>query len=210
MSRVMKPIQIPKPHRSGPVTFDDFCSLVEDGQKADLIDGVIYMSSPDNTDAARLFGWLYTILYDFCEHSDIGDVLGSRVALKFDDKNSPEPDILVVLKDHSDRIERGHVRGAADLAIEIVSPESVSRDYDKKRNLYEKFAVPEYWIVDEELEKVTLLRLGPAGYTEARPRKGILSSRVLSGFWLRPAWLWQQPRPKKAATLAEILAGPPG
>ena len=48
--------------RTGVFTYDDFCSLVHDGQKADLIDGVIYMASPENTDAHELFGWLYTVL----------------------------------------------------------------------------------------------------------------------------------------------------
>ena len=196
-------------HRSGVFTYDDFCTLVKDGQKADLIDGVIYMASPDNTDAGDLFVWLIRILADFCDHHDLGKVLGSRIAFKLDDKNSPEPDIGVVLKAHLDKIERGHVLGAADVAVEIVSPESVERDYEKKRALYEKFKFPEYWIVDEELEKVTLLRLGKKGDKEVRPRNGVLVSQVLPGFWFRPEWVWTQPRPRKADVLAEVLAGVP-
>jgi Uma2 family endonuclease len=202
-------IRVPRRNRSGSVTFDAFCSMVPDGQKADLINGVIYMASPDNTDAGDLFAWLLTLLYDFCERHDLGKVYGSRIAFRLDDKNSPEPDIAVVLKGHLDRVERGHVLGPADLAIEIVSPESVERDYDKKRTLYEKFKFPEYWIIDEELQKVTLLRLGARGYKEVRPRKGALVSQVLPGFWLRPEWTWQQPRRRKADVLAEILAGLP-
>ncbi len=65
---------------------------------------------------------------------------------------------------------------------------------------------PEYWIVDQLQEKVTLLRLAADGkYREVRPRKGILKSRVLPGFWLKTAWLWQQPLPRKADVLARIL-----
>jgi Uma2 family endonuclease len=208
MSRV-RSLQVPRKDRSGPFTYEDYRSIVPDGQKADLIDGVIYMASPDNTDAGELSVWLIALLHDFCECHNLGKVYASRIAFKLDEKNSPEPDIGVVLIRHLDRVDRGHVLGPADLAIEIVSPESVQRDYEKKRRLYEKYAFPEYWIVDEELEKVTLLRLGPRGYREARPRKGCLLSTVLPGFWFRPAWVWQQPRPKKSAVLAEILAGPP-
>jgi Uma2 family endonuclease len=196
--------------RSGHVTYDEFCLRVQDGQKADLIDGVIYMASPDNTDAGNLFMWLSGVLYDFCDTHDLGMVLGSRIACKLDEKNSPEPDILVVLNDRLDRVERGHINGPADLAIEIVSPESVERDYEKKRRLYERFGFREYWIVDEELERLTVYRLRNGSYSEVRPRKGVLTSRVLPGFWLRPAWVWRQPRPKKSAVVAEILAGPPG
>lgn len=195
--------------RTGHVTYDEFCARIEDGQKADLIDGVIYMASPDNTDASDLFMWLATLLYDYVQYHDLGAVHGSRVACRLDDTNAPEPDILFVDRSRLDVIERGGVAGPADLAVEIVSPESVERDYEKKRRLYERFGFREYWIVDEELERVTLYRLKGGAFKEARPRKGVLTSSVLPGFWLRPAWVWQQPRPKKAAVLEEILAGPP-
>lgn len=56
---------------------------------------------------------------------------------------------------------------------------------------------------------MTLLRLGSKGYKEVRPRKGVLASKVLPGFWLRPEWTWQQPRRRKADVLTEILAGVP-
>ena len=204
-----KTVRVPCPDRSGPYTFADFCSRVEDGQKADLIDGVIYMASPDNTDAGDLFCWLLSILYDFCEHHDLGKVYGSRIAFKLDEKNSPEPDVAVVLKKNLGRVVRRCVRGPADVAFEIVSPDSVHRDYEKKRNLYERFAVPEYWIIDEELQRVTLLYLASGTYKEARPRKGVLVSKVLPGFWLRPEWTWRKPRSRKADVLAEILAGVP-
>lgn len=204
-----KAIRVPGRIRSGPVTFDGFCSLVADGQKADLINGVIYVASPDNTDAGSLFIWLVRLIGDFVDVNDLGEVHGSRIAFKLDEKNSPEPDIAVILKKNLHRVERGYVLGPADLAIEIVSPESVERDYEKKRILYEKFAIPEYWIIDEELQRVTLLRLGSRGYREARPRKGALVSKILPGFWLRPEWTWQQPRRRKADVLADILAGVP-
>src|SRR5438094_477002 len=63
-------VRVPRRERSGPITYDVYCSRVPDGQKADLIDGVIYMASPDNTDAGELFGWLYALLYDFCDYHD--------------------------------------------------------------------------------------------------------------------------------------------
>ena len=49
---------MPKTLAQQSITFEDFCFLVKDGQKADLIDGVIYMASPDNLDANRLSKWL--------------------------------------------------------------------------------------------------------------------------------------------------------
>jgi Uma2 family endonuclease len=192
--------------RTGPYTFDDFCEMVREDQKADLIDGVIYMASPENTDANKLFGWLFMVTGMFMEARDLGEIFGSRVALRLNDRNGPEPDIAVVLNDRLHLVQRGHIDGPCDLAMELVSPESVERDYVDKRELYQSVGVREYWIVDEDEEKVTLLRLDPKGkYREVRPRKGELHSTVLTGFWLRPEWLWQYPRPKKNEVLDRLL-----
>ena len=188
-------------------TFDDFCAIVKDGEKADLIDGVIYMASPDNTDANELFVWLVGVIYMFVKRKDLGRVFGERVAFRLDKYNGPEPDIGFVRKRRLDRIRRGFIKGGPDLAVEIVSPESIRRDYVEKRRQYQRAGVREYWIIDEMKKKVILLRLNKEGkYREVKPRKGILFSRVLKGFWLDPAWLWQQPLPDQIDTVQQILA----
>jgi Uma2 family endonuclease len=192
--------------RSRAVTFEEFCLLVKDGQKADLIDGVIYMASPDNTDANDLFVWLLRLISDYVETRDLGKVYGSRVAFRLGDRGGPEPDIAFVRTARLHLVQRGYVDGPPDLAVEIVSPESVTRDYEQKRRQYESSGVLEYWIVDELQQKVTLLRLKGEEYREVRPRKRELASNVLKGFWLRPEWLWQEPRPKKMDVLTQILA----
>src|SRR5579885_1647707 len=116
--------------RSGVYTFEDFCCLVKDGQKADLINGVIYMASPDNMDANDLFIWLARLLGDFVEERDLGKIYGSRAAFRLGEKESPEPDIAFVRKDRLHLVQRGFMDGPPDLALEIVSPESVDRDYE--------------------------------------------------------------------------------
>jgi Uma2 family endonuclease len=188
------------------VTFDDFCLLVGDGQKADLIDGVIYMASPDNTGANDLNGWLYMLVRMFVQENDLGNVYVSRVAFRLDDMNSPEPDIGFARKQRLHLVKRGSVDGPPDLAVEVVSPDSVERDYGKKRELYEQFGVEEYWIVDELEQRVTLLRRQKSGrFREVRPRQGRLESQVLPGFYLRPEWCWQDPLPSVKQLLEEMM-----
>jgi Uma2 family endonuclease len=187
-------------------SFEEFCLLVEDGRKADLIDGVIHMSSPDNTDANRLAVWLGGLLDLFVEARDLGQVFTSRVAFRLAADQGPEPDVAFVRTEHLHLVRRGYVAGPPDLAVEIVSPESIERDYVHKREQYRRAGVPEYWIVDPMRQRLLLLRRTAAGaYRAARPRRGVLHSEALPGFWLRPAWLWQQPRRKKPVVLAEIL-----
>ena len=194
--------------RSGNFTFEDFCVHVTDGQKSDLIDGVIYMASPDNLDADKLSDWIKWLVGGFVDILEFGRVFGSRVAFKLSRKHAPEPDIAFLTLRHFSRMRPTYVLGPPDIAFEIVSPESAHRDYVLKRRLYERYRVPEYWIVDEMERRVTLLRLGTDGkYREVRGRQGQLHSKVLTGFWLRADWLWQSPRPKKMQVLNELLAG---
>ncbi|MBL8793063.1 MAG: hypothetical protein JNM56_04100 [Planctomycetia bacterium] len=54
--------RIPAALREGPYTFEDFLAFGDDGTKADLLDGVIYVASPDNTDASDLNTWLGSIV----------------------------------------------------------------------------------------------------------------------------------------------------
>jgi Uma2 family endonuclease len=190
----------------GPHTYEDFCVLVNEDQKADLIDGVIYMASPDNTDSNEIFMWLGGLMDFFVEETGLGKVYGSRVATRFDQKTAPEPDILFISKKNLHRVQRGGVEGSPDLVMELVSPESIDRDYNLKRKKYEKAGVPEYWIIDEIEEIITLLRLGADGkYREVKPRKGEYHSAVLTGFWLRPEWLFHYPRPRRLDVLQMLL-----
>jgi Uma2 family endonuclease len=193
---------IPRPPA---VTFEQFCDRVRDGEKADLIDGVIYMASPDNLDANELFVWLISLLDMYVREADVGKVFGSRAAFRIAHTQAPEPDVAFVRKGRLHLRRRGYFDGPPDLALEIVSPDSIDRDYRKKREQYRRARVPEYWIVDEVAKQVTLLRLTPTGgYREVRPRQGVLHSRVLPGFWLRTAWLWQDQLPMQTKVLAEI------
>lgn len=192
--------------RKGRATFEDFCFLVKEDQKADLIDGVIYMASPENTEANSLFMWYGGLLDLYVEELDLGKVFGLKVALRLDDRNGPEPDILFVANNRLRLVQWGHVDGPADMAVEIVTPESIDRDYTKKLKQYEKARIREYWIIDEQEEKVTVFHLDRHNkYRDVKPRDGKLHSKVVRGFWIRPEWLWQNPRPKKLRALREIL-----
>ena len=187
-------------------TFDDFCLLIEDGQKADLINGVIHMSSPDTTEANQLATWLSGLLDFFVEARELGQLFASRVAFRLAEDQAPEPDIAFVCNARLHLVRRGFVAVPPDLAVEIVSPDSMERDYVHKREQYRQAGVPEYWIVDPLRQRFTLLKRTASGmYRGSRPHRGVLHSQAVPGFWLRPAWLWRQPRPKKAVVLTEIL-----
>lgn len=190
---------------TGTTTFAEFLELVQEDQKADLLDGVIYLASPESTDHNDLLFWLGTVVRLFVEERRLGCLTINKVAYRLSSKNSPEPDLGFVAAGRVDRIKHGYVDGPPDLAIEIVSPESADRDYENKRKRYEEAGVGEYWIIDP-LDSVAtfLVREGDA-FVERLPVDHIYRSNILDGFELDVRWLWQRPLPPTLPIVRRLL-----
>ncbi len=135
-------------------TIDDIYAL-PDGERAELIEGKIYMMAPPNrkhqTIARELFSSINTYITSkggFCEPF----FSPFAVFLNKDDKNYVEPDISVIC-DISKLTDKG-CSGAPDWIIEIVSPSSRRMDYYTKLFKYRTAGVREYWIVDPEKDRI--------------------------------------------------------
>lgn len=192
------------------ITVDDFYHLVPDGQKADLIDGVIYMASPDSIRANDLTGFLYRLMLGFIETRGIaGRVFINRVACRLSDFSAPEPDVGYVRPERVRLIEPGGLRGAPDIAVEVVSRESRHRDYEDKRRLYEEAGVPEYWIVDPVQQRNEFL-VREEGRYQLAPLEAnrFFRSRAMAGFWVDVDWLLADPLPPATGCLQAILGEP--
>ena len=139
-------------------TTDDIYAL-PDGERAELIDGQIYMMGTPSRIHQKLVGQLSRIIGNYIE-SNHGSCeiypAPFAVFIKKDDKNYVEPDISVIC-DKSKLSDRG-CEGAPDFIIEIVSPSSRRMDYYKKCTLYEESGVREYWIVDPEKQRTMIYR----------------------------------------------------
>jgi Uma2 family endonuclease len=184
--------------------FEEFCTLLPAKQKADLISGVIYLAAPEAIRTSDLSCWLLSLMFGFVQQKNLGAICYSRVAFRLGDYDGPEPDIAFIRKERLQLCRRNYFDGPPDLAIEVVSPESEHRDYKLKRRQYEIGRIPEYLIVDEMEKKLVLLRLNRTRYREVKDAGTVVSCNALPGFWLRPAWLWQDPLPLITDVLAEI------
>lgn len=193
--------------RAQPITVDQFLGLIQDGEKADLLDGMIYMASPDSPEAARRNGFLYGLLDFYVAERELGELYGPRSAFRLSNTYAPEPDIAFVERDRLHLWERAIFHGAPDLAVEIVSTESIDRDRRLKRDVYERAGVREYWMVDLLDGRCTFLRLYEGKYRDVTPGPGeVFHSEVIHGFWLDPEWLFAEKLPRPRACLERILA----
>lgn len=129
-------------------TIEDLYAL-PDGQRAELIDGLIYDMAPPGTKHQRLLNYINTEINLYIrKNNGECEVFPAPFAvfLNKDDANYVEPDISVICD--KDKITEKGCNGAPDWIIEIVSPSSRNMDYNKKLFKYRVAGVREYWIVD--------------------------------------------------------------
>ena len=126
-----------------------------EGQRAELIDGNMYMMAPPNRQHQEVTGELYRKIanYIFSKKGNCKPYITPfAVFLNKDDKNYVEPDISVVC-DKNKLNDQGCL-GAPDWIIEVVSPGSRRMDYMTKLFKYRTAGVREYWIVDKQKNRI--------------------------------------------------------
>lgn len=135
-------------------TIDDIYNL-PDGQRAELIDGELYMMATPSRIHQRLVMVLSNSIFNYIqEKSGNCEVYPSPFAvfLNADNEIYLEPDISVICD--KDKLTDEGCKGAPDWIIEIVSPASRQMDYNKKLFKYRTAGVREYWIVDPEKKRI--------------------------------------------------------
>lgn len=145
---------LPKQHQD--YTTEYIYSL-PDEQRAELIDGQVYMMAPPSRKHQRITVELSTVINNFIKSKNGScevDIAPFAVFLNQDDKNYVEPDIAVIC-DQNKLTEKG-CNGAPDWIIEIVSPSSRRMDYYIKLFKYRTAGVREYWIVDSDKNRITV------------------------------------------------------
>jgi Uma2 family endonuclease len=177
------------------ISFEDFIATVDEDARVEWVDGQVVPMSPVSERHDEISGFIYAILRGFLRRRKLGGrVVHGDFQMKLGAANSSRvPDVAYVAPEHLERLENTFVDGPADLAVEVVSPDSRTRDRVEKFREYAASGVREYWLIDPMLRTAEAYRLGADGrYVPvdlgAPPR---LTSQALPGFWIDVAWLWE-------------------
>lgn len=129
-------------------TIDDIYAL-PNSQRAELIDGQMYMMAPPNFKHQKIVMELSAVIHQYIKmHGGNCEVLPAPFAvfLNEDDRNYIEPDISVICD--KNKLDDKGCNGAPDWIIEVISPSDPQRDYDIKLFKYRSAGVREYWIIN--------------------------------------------------------------
>lgn len=140
-------------------TYKDYLNIRDD-KRYELIGGELIMMTPSPVPYHQ---WISkNIGYEierFVREKRVGKVFSAPCDVYLDDENVVQPDILFISHERIHIIGKNNIQGAPDLVIEILSESTAYNDLTKKKRLYAKFGVKEYWIVDPEGKTIELYSL---------------------------------------------------
>jgi Uma2 family endonuclease len=147
-------------------TVRDYQQLPE-GAPYQLINGKLIMSPSPNRAHQKLIGEIFRIIANYLKDNPIGEVYIAPSDVCLDDENVVQPDIYFVSKNNLSILTDAGADGAPDLIIELLSPSNAYYDLRAKVQLYEKYGVKEYFIVDPEDNMVIAYKLTEGRYKES-------------------------------------------
>lgn len=173
------------------------------------VNGTVIRMAPATLHHNRTIGYLYTLFEAYFELNPVGVVALSPFLQRLTEiQVNREPDLMIVLDSNPNALTETALIGAADICIEVVSPESVARDRGEKFEEYEKGGVGEYWIFDYPRAEALFYRRNEEGIFIRQPEDtdGNYQTPLLPGLNVHVATLWQEKLPGPAATAQAVAA----
>jgi Uma2 family endonuclease len=143
---------------AGTWVYEDLFDLPDDGRRYEIIDGELFEMPAPGIDHGMVVMNLIARLLPVVTSLG-GRLFTAPVDVFFGGANPVQPDLFVVLPRNFDRMRKRGVEGTPDLLIEILSPSNPEHDRVRKRALYARGGVPEYWLVSPEAATIEILLL---------------------------------------------------
>lgn len=164
-----------------PTTALEVYHMLPEGTRCEVIFNTLIMSPSPTFSHQRLLSDLHALFYSSLKVSNSGRVILAPFDVYLENYESVvQPDLFIILNENLHLIQNDGYYGAPDIIIEILS-QNKSYDTQRKRSLYEKAGVKEYFMIDPENKKTILLTLNSLGvYEQTYEDIGMLKSALLS------------------------------
>ena len=141
---------------SSRLTYEDYCSFPDDGQRWEIIDGEAHVNPAPNTRHQRVLLQVAVQLKVHVEAHGGGEVFVAPYDVVLSEHDIVQPDVLFIGEADAHQITDANLQGVPTLAVEVLS--NPRHDRVRKRRLYERAGVREYWIVDPDADRVEVYR----------------------------------------------------
>jgi Uma2 family endonuclease len=190
------------------MSFEEYIEWLDEDTRAEWVnERVEIMASPAAINHQNIAVFLDRVFGIYIEAHDLGQLIFAPYVMRLAAiARGREPDLIFVRKDRAHLLTRHYLDGPADLAIEIISPESKKRDRKVKFAEYQIAGIREYWLIDPDKQTAEFYQLDDEKTYEpaALDEEGFYHSQVVAGFRLRVDWLWQSPMSATLDVLREL------
>jgi Uma2 family endonuclease len=136
------------------LTYRDYAALPDDGKRYEVHDGELSVMTAPTSDHQIVSARLFTTLHRHVEARRLGLVLYAPLDVILSDTTIVQPDIVYLDRERLPALERRGVEGPPTLVIEILSPTTAATDRSRKRALYTRYGVPNFWLVDPDVRVI--------------------------------------------------------
>lgn len=170
---------------SGPLqgswTYDDYVALPDDGNRYEIVNGVLVMAPAPSPLHQDIVLEIVSYLRIHVKLAGLGRVFPSPIDVELGPKDVFQPDIVVVLNEHLERVQEKKIVGAPDLVVEVASQSTAAYDRLTKYEVYARAGIAEYWIVKPASRAVEVLVLEDGEYCSRGVFRGqeMLPSQVI-------------------------------
>jgi Uma2 family endonuclease len=166
------------------LTIADLDAMPEDGNRYELIEGELFVSCAPNLLHQGILRDLIIIFGAYLAKHPVGQIYPGPGVI-FSDFSGVIPDLVFISNERLKQIATGaRIQGTPELIIEILSPgaENERRDRHAKRQLYRKYGVKEYWVVNAQRREIEVYRTARLRLVATLGMKDELTSPLLPGF----------------------------
>ena len=146
--------------------YEDYLVLPDDGRRYEILDGELAMSPAPTPFHQTVSRRVQFVLYQR-ELAGEGLVFDAPIDLILTDHDIVQPDLLFLTADQRHLVTDRGIEGAPALVVEILSPSTRRRDVLVKSTVYARCGVPEYWVVDPEIDRLEVFVLRDGAYVSA-------------------------------------------
>lgn len=163
--------------RSQPLTYADLERIRESrDERLELIDGELVVTPSPSPMHQRVSRRLHRLLERCIIDAELGEFFGAPLDIQLSNDSVLQPDLIVLLYDRFQLVTERNVEGPPSLVMEIISPSTRHIDHGAKRDLYARYGVPEYWLIDPDQEHVTICSDPEAGYYRSQVSANITAT----------------------------------
>ncbi|MFN8526571.1 MAG: Uma2 family endonuclease [Chloroflexota bacterium] len=161
------------------LTYDDLARLPSDGRRREIIEGALVVSPVPSPAHQRVVGNVLMELWPGANAA--GELFVGPVDVVLSPSDVVEPDLVYLDRSVLHFVTERAIKCVPTLVIQMLSPGSIDTDRAAKLNLYARFGVPYYWIVDPIARTIEGLVLTSGRY-HLTTRLGAGTSGALTPF----------------------------